>query len=258
MVFFYREDGIFMKIFKKTKKFNNIRYVYVVILLFSLILFPVTAIADDWPGWTDEKKDEAWAVYLTTDWQQIDGIYFSNTGSYASADVDEDFRESYEPLVVNVLEGEDNGLYSSEEYKELLLAIIYVLNDWEYWDDDDIDVCLYEKYIDNTVSIQSPEMSVQMVYRRLLDCEQAYSSVSSEPASIYNVNNNLGSIIQGVVYGREYTESHVSYYRSNASDYYDAHRNRLSTDHNAAMNKFAERVMEIYGALEAGSHTVVG
>lgn len=246
---------------KKIKKFSklNKKRLFICFLVATIMAIPVITVADDsWTGWTDKKKEEAMAVYSMTDWKDIEGIYFTEDGSCASAVVDKKFREKYEELVENVLKDSDNGLYQSQEYKELMLAIIYVLNDWKAFDDNDTDICLYNKFISNSVSVTSQKQSVELLYSRLLECERAYSKASSEPAKLFSANNQLGSVIQGIVYGPEYTSKYINYTKENAEKFYDKHGDKISNDYGKQMNKFAKKVLSIYNAVETGGHTVVG
>ena len=95
------------KIIKDKPKFlkGKGKILLVTTLAASLCLAPIISYADDWDGWTEDHQEEAWTVYVTTDWNEVSSLNFSinETGSIASADVPDDFRNDYGPIVDAVL-----------------------------------------------------------------------------------------------------------------------------------------------------------
>lgn len=238
----------------------------------SLCLAPIISYADDWDGWTEEHQEEAWTVYVTTDWNEVSSLNFSisESGSIASADVPDDFRNNYGSIVEAVLS--DNSLstvyYNSTNrrdktaYKELLLAMGYTLNKKGEFDNllgtEDMDVCFINKYVSDSYSISEPKDSFEALFRRLIASERAYCNNHMSEAQQYSIYSNdeyLAAVIQGALYGSGYAKANSSYTSDNADSYYNDNQDKIKTK----WNGFASDVLDIYSAvISVNDHTVVG
>ncbi len=232
----------------------------------------ISAKAEDWAGWTEEKIEEVWAAYVITSWVNVGQLNFSvgKDGSVTSADIPDDFRENYEPVLDDILGNSSYATVFSGEtptdktvYKELLLAIAYTLNKEgngllsNGFDTETIDICFINKYIDAKASISSVRDSFNFLYKRLIVCEQKYCSAhfdSTEFYSIYANDEHLLAIVQGVIYGPGYVAECEIYSSSNAKDYYNTKDSLLKEWHT-----FANEVSGRYSAIKASSdHTIIG
>lgn len=246
------------------------------IILFSVIATltfssPSYASSDtEWEGWTDEKKEEAWAVYIATDWDQVSSLNFSvdASGSITQADVPDDFREAYDGILTSVLQ--DNAMttvyYNADNprdktvYKELILAMAYMLNreannGIHYI--GDADACYINTWISAYASIHDPEDSFEFLFRRFAAAERTYCYNHAEAAQSYSIYSNdayLQAVIQGTLYGYGYTAEYDGYTVSNAGTYYTEHSDNLLEE----WNNYAAMVSNIYSAIRANEHTVIG
>lgn len=233
----------------------------------------VLAYAEDWEGWTEDTKEEAWTVYTTTDWNSVSGLNFAvnSDGSIASADVPDDFREEYANVVRQVLE--DNSLstiYFNEEnhrdktcYSELLLAIGYTLYDHgnSLFEQEEVDVCYINEFVSTQYTVNSPKDSFDALFKRLVTAENFYRDnflevESEEPAqySIYSNDEYLASVIQGVLY-RGYSSQNETYSQSSAREYYENNESDILEN----WNEFADEVLDRYSAVRSSSdHSIVG
>lgn len=229
--------------------------------------------AEDWEGWTDDTKEEAWTVYTTTDWNSVSGLNFAvnSNGSIASADVPDDFREKYANVVEQVLEDSSlSTIYFNEEnhrdktcYSELLLAIGYALYDHgnSLFNKEEVDVCYINEFVSTQYTVNSPKDSFDALFKRFVTAENFYRDnflevESEEPAqySIYSNDEYLASVIQGVLY-RGYSSQNETYSRSSAKEYYENHKSDILEN----WNGFADDVLNRYSAVRSNSdHSIVG
>lgn len=243
------------------------------LLAFSLLIaMSITAVtyASDWEGWTEDKKEEAWTVYTTTDWNEVSSLNFTiNTdGSIASADIPDDFRDKYANIVTAMLEDSSlSTVYFDAEnprnktaYSELLLAMGYTLYEKGngLLNEEETDVCYIKQFINDQASIEDPEDSFYELFRRLIAAERLYCNNNLEGAqtySIYSNDENLAAVIQGVLYGSKYSKENETYTRENADEYYKNNESTILRK----WDGFADDVLGRYRAVRSNTeHSVVG
>lgn len=254
----------------------------VFICIISLCIQPSIADnSDNFKGWTDYNKESAWTVYSLTDWGKLDGINFSKDGSFSKASVTQKFRDLYEPAVKKVLSGKNvpNGLYSSKEYKELILAILSTL------DDKGIVTGGYNAYktetkifndesfynwkrakLSSTYGIvryeevtKENEEAILNIYKKYINAETIFVKkygAGNDKVTIYDPDNRLGTIIQAIIYSDKYLDKHDEYSEKDAKKFYDS--NKEKTLCSQEVNDFAKEVLKIFSGVSAEGHTVIG
>lgn len=267
-----KKGKIKIKTLENMKKYR-IATIIAAIILILICSVPIAAYAEDWIGWTEDKIEEAWAVYIATDWSNISSLNFSvgTDGSIASANVPDNFRTQYESVIDEVLGSspyatvfsDPNDTTNKTAYKELLLAIAYTLNAegnsiWENgFETEETDVCFIGKYINNTVTISSVKSSFEVLFSRLILSEQVYCRnhlAGAQMYSIYSNNEYLAAVIQGVVYGPGYVTENETYTSANAKEYYNS-----NTGIPKKWNSFADEVASRYSAVKStADHAIVG
>lgn len=259
------------KLLKIIKKFKPLKKKSILIGAIVLAICLVPAYADDWEGWTADKQEEAWTVYVATEWDTVPDLNFSvSGGSIASADVPDDFREEYGPVVDSVLADsslttvyyDSTNRRNKSPYKELLLAMGYTLNKKGEFDNmldtEDRDVCFVNKYVNASASIYDAEDSFEALFRRLINAERSYCNNHLQEAQAYSIYSNddyLAAVVQGTLYGAKYLKENASYSSDNANAFYSANKSSVLVK----WNGFADEVLSIYSAVRSvNDHTVVG
>ena len=241
----------------------------------SLILLLTTVVAyadeEEWV-WDDEKKEEAWTFYTTTMWSQVNGLNFSvsSGGSVSSADVPDDFRTEYMPIITDILS--DNNLstvyYNAENsrdktpYAELVLAMVYTLYDegnrLALLNPEETDICFINEFFNENATIGSVEDSISYLFDRLILAERLYLNYHEDARNSYSIYSNdeyLSAVVQGTLYGSGYCSSAETYSEENAKEYYDAHESALQKK----WNDFASDVLDRYSAIRSDAdHTIIG
>lgn len=207
-------------------------------------------------SWDDEKKDEAWTVFTTSEWNSMN-IYFGASGNIAKADIPDEQIAIFKPLFQKVLNDDNvDGIYSAEEYLPLLLAIgnqLYLEQiGFGSMPDTERDVFGVNKYIYTTeqVEIKTPEQSAKYLVKRLIQCEKKLRTDGRDPEDLYQVNGCLKSLIQGVIYGPEYCGENYEYSSDNAKVYFDNHKDQMLFSDLDGKASFAENVAKNYTAIK--------
>lgn len=260
------------KIFDTEKRQSHRRRIIGILALATILgAIPIVSYADDWEGWTEDKMEEAWTIYVATEWDTVRDLNFSigETGSIASADIPDDFREEYESIAESILG--DSSLstvyYNSTNrrdktaYKELLLAMAYTLNQKGESDNflgtEDRDICFINKYVSDSYSIYDATDSFDALFRRLIASERAFCNNHLSEAQQYSIYSNdeyLAAVVQGALYGSGYAKANTAYSESNADDYYKDHSSLK-----VKWNSFADDVLGRYSAVKSvNDHTIVG
>lgn len=240
--------------------------------ILAACLPPCAAFADSWTGWTDEKIEEAWTVYVVTEWNDVSGLRFSvsDSGSVASADVPDSFRNTYGPIIESVLIDRrvttqfygSSSQYDKRPYMELMLAISYCLNKKgeaaNGLSTETTDICFVNTYINPSASINSVEGSFSYLFARLAASEGVYCRSHINEAAGYSIYTNdelLAAVLQGIVYGTGFCGEYAQYSSSAAADYYANH----IADIPVKWNSFADEVEGRYTAIRSNTeHTVIG
>lgn len=252
-------------------------FILAVVMLVSCTPWHLTEAAET--EWTEEAIENAWVVYAVTEWINVKTLNFSvsSGGSWASANVPDDFRTAYEPVIVEILSDCIFGLqFSSEtnsrdhtEYKELILALAYQLNkkgesilSGNGFASEDIDICFINQYIDPTASITTVKESFYQLIRNYYYAERywlIYHPTEDDGYSIYASNDNLYCVIQGVLYGREYIKEYAQYDSDDAKTWYTANAESMTAKGIPEWDDFAGEVGELYSAMQADTdHFVYG
>lgn len=244
-----------------------------VALSMGILLTTVVAYADEeeWV-WDEENKEEAWTFYTTTMWSQVDGLNFSVSagGSVSSADVPEDFRTEYMPVIMDVLSDNNQSTvyYNADNsrdktpYAELVLAMAYTLydegNKLALFNPEETDICFINQFFNENESIESVAESISYLFNRLVLAERLYLNSHEDAREAYSIYSNdeyLSTVVQGALYGSGYCSSAETYSEENAKEYYDAHKEALPKK----WNDFASDVLGRYSAIRSDAdHTIIG
>lgn len=229
------------------------------ILLTFLILclfFCIPAFADEkdeWGGWTDEKKEEAWTVYAATDWKSMNSyLNFGTEGSSATADVPNSIRIELEDTIRETLKGISiqQGAYPNECYTELMLVIADQLNPILM---PKYDIFHGNTFINPDFEVTSREQSTRWAFYRLTFCEGYYNANSSTAVDLYVTDNALKVVVQGLIYGTDYVKEMAAngteYSKESAEKYFEAHKNSYTFTKSYA--DFAEKVIAHYSTVKA-------
>lgn len=222
------------------RKLRNIIILSLVTVIFSS---QIVYADDSFEGWTEDNKLDAWDVYCTTEWTEIqDQLMLDQLeGSMEAVNISNGVRQ-LENQVVKVLKEVDGGTYSAAKYKELVLAMIQVLSDGKPKADDP---CNIKEYIDGNVEDMTAEKSIRKLVTRLFAAEKAHQSQPTT-ASIYKIDNALESVIQGVMYGSNYSRQTDQYTRENSQQWYDEHQSTWKNMNCKPAVAFAEAVASYY------------
>ena len=148
------------------RKLRNIIILSLVTVIFSS---QIVYADDSFEGWTEDNKLDAWDVYCTTEWTEIqDQLMLDQLeGSMEAVNISNGVRQ-LENQVVKVLKEVDGGTYSAAKYKELVLAMIQVLSDGKPKADDP---CNIKEYIDGNEEDMTAEKSIRKLVTRLFAAE---------------------------------------------------------------------------------------
>ena len=120
--------------------------------------------------------------------------------------------------------------------------MIQVLSDGKPKADDP---CNIKEYIDGNVEDMTAEKSIRKLVTRLFAAEKAHQSQPTT-ASIYKIDNALESVIQGVMYGSNYSRQTDQYTRENSQQWYDEHQSTWKNMNCKPAVAFAEAVASYY------------
>lgn len=198
---------------------------------------------DSFEGWNDENKMDAWDVYSTTEWKDVQEqlILDQLSASVEAVNISRKVRK-LEDQVTSILTDVDGGVYAAKQYKELVLAMIQVLSNGDPSEDDP---CNIKEYIDGNVTDMTAEKSIRRLVIRLFSAEGAHMH-HSKNASIYSMDAALESVIQGTMYGSGYTTDTEEYTRDNSQKWYDKYQSTWKTLNCKPAVEFAEAVASYY------------
>lgn len=232
------------------KKLKKIAYGSAASILASVLAFSSVMAADTFEGWNEENKNDVWEVYANTEWTQIqDRLILDQLTGSASADVNTLVR-AYESMVRDVLKGMDGGIYGSEPYVELMLAMIQVLSGGTPIGNDP---CHVKRWFDSGVEDMTARKSIEYVAERLFAAERAHQEHDSF-ASPYKCDNVLMSVVQGVMLGSGYSRRNEEYSISNATNYYNKNKNEYVEKGVTPDVRFAYGVSGIYHTISMGDY----
>lgn len=253
---------VFSKILYLPKLFNTKSRKIVAVLLAALIIVGVPVVTyADFVEWNDETKEMAWTVYTTTQWADLGLIYATTDGSIAMADIPEDFRNAYGPVIDEAIASNVvASAYPSSDYKELLLAIIYTLNQEgnTLFSKDEVDICYWHKYMNNgTVTPSTVSSSIRLVANRLFSYANLYNNYHGEVVNIFSNDEKLAALVQSLIFTSAYIKENATYTPDNARDFVEANADSIA-DESEGWETFANEVLDRYSAITSSAHTTVG
>lgn len=232
---------------KILKKSTKIGLFLGLILSIPLLVYAATDI-----DWSDgEKREEAWLIYLMTEWNNVGDLTFTEDGSYSKTSVSDSFLEKYQSIVAEALgECTQKGHYTPSSYQNLILTMMYYMQK-EADDNDDTDIACIKEYINPDASVGSKKESVKLLYNRICECESAYNSVNpNDPCDIFQNNEQLQGMIQSVIY----PGYNQLYTKKTAKEYYK----ELDNDDIKKYHDFASDVADKYQAVKANTkHPII-
>ena len=232
-------------VIKMKKRFKGI---IATILILSMTATTAYA-ADTFAGWNSDNKRDAWDVYANTEWVRIqDDLILDGLVGSAKATVSEDVR-SYEELVKEVLEENSSGFYSPDSYVEMVLGMMQILSEGKPSSEDP---CCVKKWFKPDYENITAKKSIQYVVNRLFSSESAHS-VHGNYANPYKCDDILGSVVQGVMFGKNYTKENEKYTLDNATTYYNTHKAEYDAQKITPDSKFADSFSNIYKTVNIGS-----
>lgn len=232
------------------KRLKKIAYGSVASLLVSTLTFSSVMAADTFEGWDKEKKSDVWEVYANTEWTKIqDKLILDQLTGSASADVNALVR-SYESMVRDVLGGMEGGIFGSEPYVELMLAMMQVLSGGTPIGNDP---CRVKKWFDPGIEDMTARKSIEYVAKRLFAAERGHQEHDSF-ATPYKCDNVLLSVVQGVMLGSDYSRENEEYSISNATSYYNKKKGDYAEKGVNPDVRFANSVSNIYHTVSMGDY----
>lgn len=232
------------------KRLKKLAYGSVACVFASTLSLTSVMAADTFEGWDEENKSNVWEVFANTEWTQIqDRLILDQLTGSASADVNVLIR-SYEAMVRDVLEGTSGGIYGTEPYVELMLAMIQVLSGETPIGSDP---CNVKKWFDPDAKEMTARKSIEYVAERLFAAERAHQEHDSFP-SPYKCDNVLMSVVQGTMMGTGYTRENEEYSLANATKYYSNHRSEYAEKGVTPDAAFANSVSGIYHTVSMGNY----
>lgn len=247
-----KKSSFFKKFRQKfTKKQIIICLVIASVLSISLLSSGLIS-ADEWDGWDDEKRDQAWTALSVTTWEDIQGLSMTEDGSYAYFSDNQwfsNFQDIYSPIVTEILSDSSvqQGIYPSREYVPLMLSIMKVIQDSGrtlFGEEKLLNPNFYKWTIYEDPSTQKD--SILFIYNKLIACETAYYQ-KYDYASIYSVDSRLKAIVQSVFYGEGFLRAYANYTKDDAKSYFEEHY----PNHPYPCADFANEVMDHYHAFPA-------
>ena len=218
--------------------------------------------------WTKEKKEDVYTAYSFSEWNSLENFSFAENGSYAQAKIPDDFREKWEKTITASLN--DNirsGKYGKAEYKELMLCILYDIDyPRKIWGGDPLSTADFFEFnrIVGQKEILSISQCVQAYFNRLIDAENRYLNADENRYfSIYEPDEALGAVLQGIIYGDSYLDEYETYNLKEAKAFEKEHEDTLYI-HQTGYDKifwstssFAKSILEEYKGVAAGEHRIV-
>lgn len=251
------------KVFEVLPSKENEQRIRVAAMALALLLItglPVKTYAM-FTEWDDETKDMAWTVYTTTQWADLGLIYATSDGSIAMANVSDDFRETYGPVLDEVLaETTRTSFYPITDYKEILLAIIYTLNQEgnTLFEQEEVDICYWHKYMSTTgYKPSTVKNSISFVVNRFLSYENLYNSYHDDMVDIFTGDDRLAAVIQSVIFASGYMRENATYTPESARDYAGANADAIADDAEG-WETFANEVLSRYSSIASTAHTTIG
>lgn len=231
-----------MNIKRKAKKFTAL-----ILSVATLVATPVFAEDTDFEGWNEDTKENAWSVYTTTDWRPFVKDLNIETANSSTSTINISSKTmALKDTVKDVLTktSEDVGIFKNEEYTDIMLCMIEELSGGNPSKNDPANVL---KYITPNAddSKMNERKSIQTLFRRFSECE----TVHNGEINLFNNNEALQSVIQGVVLGTNYTRNNKNYSKTNADKFIKANKDKLSGNPSAS---FASDVSAHYKAVMVG------
>lgn len=223
-----------------------------------ILVVPLCVYAASDVDWSDEEnREEAWTVYLMTEWENTGTLVFTEDGSYSKTIVNENFVNDYKTIVIETLgECTKQGQYNPEDYQNLILTIMYYLQD-NASDDYDIDIACVKEFINPSATVTSQKISIKLLYQRICQCENDYNIANIDnPCNIFQNNEQLGGMIQSVIY----PGFNQTYTKKKAKKYYN---DNLKDNNVKKYHEFAKDVTDHYKAVQgegdnSNNHVIPG
>lgn len=227
---------------KRTKVKKGVAMLLSICIL-SLTVSTSFAKDEEFDGWDEEAKDDAWTVFAVTDWNSVkDDLVFAElkngTEVLNISKKVEKLRNTVERVLIDC--PEEWGSNKNSSYTNLMLAMIQVLSDGN---PDENDPCNITKYLNANLNKEdmTPERSIRLLFSKFNLCERAHGT----QVSVYENNEQLQSVVQGVILGESYTEQNSKYSVKSAQQYIDANQGEVNKN---AYADFAQKVSSHYSA----------
>ena len=237
-------------------KFEKIRWIST-ILIFSILLMPnkIYAKNSNFKGWNEEKKEEAWTVYVTTDWSKYQNeLILDRPDPETSTLKISNKVEEYRDLVARVLRESDSGklVVAPEQYVNIMLAMMQVLSDGN---PDESDPCMVKKYFDPD-GHYTAYSSIEYLFSKLITSFRWHNNFNEGySSSIYKVDAELQAVLQTIMYGAAYRTT-KEYSTDHSLKFYEDNKDSL-LEH--ADPYFADKVVSHYrSSTLSGDYTYNG
>lgn len=226
---------------------KKIKRIMVFMLVFGMAA-TTTYAADTFDGWNTENKRDAWDVYANTEWIRIqDELILDGLSGSAKATVSDKVRQ-YEDLAREVLEENDSGFYSAESYVEMILGMMEILSNGNPSSDDP---CAIKTWFKPDYENITAKKSIQYIVKRLFSAEEAHS-IHGNYANPYKCDDILGSVVQGVMFGKTYTKENEKYSLENSNAFYNNHKSEYDEKNVIPDPQFADQFSDIYKTVSIG------
>lgn len=162
----------------------------------------------------------------------------------------------------DILKEVDGGMFAASKYTELTLAMIEVLSQGGQGYQGipfERDPAHVGQYFDPSVKNSiTQEKSIEKLVARYFAAEDAHSG-QSDFASIYKSDDALMAVVQGVMFGSDYSKNNSKYTKENSQAFYNAKKASFDAKGVAPDSLFALAVKQRYSTVNiGGSGSITG
>lgn len=190
-----------------------------------------------------------------------DQLLLGQASTSMKADVSRSVR-NLESKVKDILKEVDGGMFAASKYTELTLAMIEVLSQGGQgyqgipFERDPAHVAQYfDPSVKNSIT---QEKSIEKLVARYFAAEDAHSG-QSDFASIYKSDDALMAVVQGVMFGSDYSKNNSKYTKENSQAFYNAKKASFDAKGVAPDSLFALAVKQRYSTVNiGGSGSITG
>ena len=196
--------------------------------------------ADEFEGWDEDTKTDAWDVLEVTEWVNYQSrMILDQSTSGSKANVSDAVR-AFEDDIREVIEADSSTYMVDDAQVEVMLAMLQVLGGTNPSSYDPYQI---KKWFNPDLEDVSRKQSITYVFRKL---KRTFAQHTNDPYASYSKNDQaLQSVIQGVMYGSEYTRENAKYTLDSSIKYYEEHKQSFEAKEITPMKDFADKASKL-------------